>query len=59
MCEWMHGIEDIFTGGQVAFNLGIPDSELQASEEQKRTVSQDYVVGCPVRTFLISGRAYS
>lgn len=59
MCEWMHRIEDIFTRGQVKLNLGIPDSELQSSEEQKRTVSQDYVVGGPVRMLPISGRANS
>ena len=50
----MHHIEDIFTRGQGKLNLGIPDSELQSSEEQKRTVSQDYVVGGPGRILLVS-----
>jgi len=40
-------VEDIFTTGQIALDLRIPESKLHASEEQEGAVGQRQVVGGP------------
>jgi len=47
VCERMHCVEDIFVTGQVALDLGIPDSKLKTSEKQECAVGQHYVIGGP------------